>query len=185
MVRAKEKLLRAADRRFYADGIAATGVDAVVREAGVAKMTLYNNFASKDKLVAAYLDQRHAEWLDLLARRVNAAGSARERVLAVFDAYLDHAGFDYASGYRGCGLLNGAGELPSGHPGRLAVRAHKAQVENFLASACRAAGADRPDELGEHLYLLVEGAVVSAGLEGNPDRLLRARQLAASLIDGL
>ena len=183
--KAREKLLTAAGIRFYADGIAATGIDAVIREAGVAKMSLYNNFASKDDLVAAYLDQRHAEWIALLERRLEAAASATERVLAVFDAYLDHAGFAYEKGYRGCGLLNGAAELPIGHPGRGAVREHKAQVERFLVESCRVAGATAPEALGEHLYLLVEGGVVSAGLDGTPDRLLRARQLAASLIETL
>jgi AcrR family transcriptional regulator len=180
---AKEKLLEAASRRFYADGIAATGIDAITAEAQVAKMSLYNNFASKDELVLAYLDRRHAEWLGLLEVRMKRAADAQERVLAVFDAYLDHADLAYAHGFRGCGLLNGAAELAVGHPGRQSVRAHKDEVRRILIDLCAAAGAPDPEQLGEHLFLLVEGGVVSAGLEGSPEPLQRARRLAQLLLN--
>ena len=62
---AHERLLNAAAVLFYNDGIAATGIDAIVRKAGVAKKSLYNNFASKSDLVAQYLQVRHEEWLAL------------------------------------------------------------------------------------------------------------------------
>lgn len=178
---AREKLLEAAGRRFYADGIAATGIDAITAEAAVAKMSLYNNFSSKDALVVAYLDRRHGEWLGLLEDRLHRAGSPQERVLAVFDAYLDHAALAYEHGFRGCGLLNGAAELPVGHPGRETVRVHKHQVRDILVELCAAAG-DDAGQLGEHLFLLVEGGVVSAGLEGDPECLMRARSLAELLL---
>jgi AcrR family transcriptional regulator len=179
---AKEKLLAAAARRFYADGIAATGIDAITAEAQVAKMSLYNNFSSKDELVVAYLDRRHAEWLGLLEERTRRARSAEDRVLAVFDAYLDHADLVYAHGFRGCGLLNGAAELPVGNPGRETVRVHKDEVRRILIDRCAAAEAPDPEQLGEHLFLLVEGGVVSAGLEGDPERLQRARSLAQLIL---
>ncbi len=182
--KAKERLLEAAGRRFYADGISATGIDAITAEAGVAKMSLYNNFSSKDELVVAYLDRRHAEWLGLLEERTQRARNAIERVLAVFDAYLDHAGLAYAHGFRGCGLLNGAAELPVGHPGRERVRAHKDEVRRIMIERCTGAGASDPEQLGEHLFLVVEGGVVTAGVDGNPERLQRARRLAQLLLTG-
>jgi AcrR family transcriptional regulator len=175
-------LLRAAEKRFYADGVVATGIDAVVTEAGVARMSLYNNFASKDDLVVAYLNRRHAEWLELLSRRLERARDARQRVLAVFDAYLDHAAFAYDKGFRGCGLLNGAAELPVGHPGRESVRVHKAEVQQIMVDLVAATGIVEAQEVGEHLFLLVEGGVVSAGLDGHPERLRRARQLAETVL---
>ena len=131
---ARQLLLEAAARLFYAQGVGATGIDTITTAAGVAKKSLYNNFASKAELVAAYLEARHEEWLDLYRARVAIAATPRERVLAVFDAYLDHANFAYEHGFRGCGLLNAAAELPVGHPGRLAVRQHKEEVEHLLAT---------------------------------------------------
>ena len=64
-VTARERLLDAAGRLFYADGIAATGINAITAEAGVARMSLYNNFASRDELMLAYIEARHQEWLGL------------------------------------------------------------------------------------------------------------------------
>src|SRR5579875_3036481 len=104
--RARQQLLEAAARRFYADGLAATGIDTITAEAGVAKMSLYNNFSSKADLIRVYLEARHEEWLALYRRRLERAAGPRERVLAVFDAYTDHAAQAYERGFRGCGLLN-------------------------------------------------------------------------------
>ena len=93
---AHDRLLNAAAILFYNDGIAATGIDAIVKKAGVAKKSLYNNFASKAELVAQYLQIRHAEWLSLYEVRVRQAKGPAERVLSVFEAYADHA--EHAAG---------------------------------------------------------------------------------------
>jgi AcrR family transcriptional regulator len=183
---ARERLLAAAAGRFYSDGIAATGIDTITADARVAKMSLYNNFASKADLVAAYLDARHAEWLALYRARLTAAGSdPRAGVLAVFDAYADHANAGYAHGFRGCGLLNAAAELPVGDPGRAVVRAHKEEVEAIVAGHLHVLLPGEPDRvaaLAEHLAFLLEGSMARAGLEGDDHRLRRARSLAADLL---
>lgn len=183
---ARDRLLAAAAARFYADGIAGTGIDTITADAGVAKMSLYNNFASKADLVAAYLVARHAEWLDLYAARLAAAGDdPRARVLAVFDAYADHANAGYAHGFRGCGLLNAAAELPAGDPGRAVVRAHKEEVEAIVAGHLADLLPDDPGRataLAEHLAFLAEGSMARAGLEGDDTRLRHARALAADLL---
>lgn len=181
---ARELLLAAAADRFYTHGIAATGVDAITAQAGVAKMSLYNNFASKSALVSAYLEARHEEWLELYRGRAASAGTARDKVLAVFDAYIDHADGAYARGFRGCGLLNAAAELPSDDPGRAVVRAHKEQVEQILREHLNSftdnATAHR---LAEHFSFLLEGSMSRAGLEGTSERILHARELAESILD--
>ncbi|MER6473906.1 TetR/AcrR family transcriptional regulator [Streptomyces collinus] len=185
---ARERLLAAAARRFYADGVAATGIDTITAEAGVAKMSLYNNFSSKAELVRAYLDARHEEWLGLYRARLERARGPRERVLAVFDAYADHAAFAYERGFRGCGLLNAAAELPAGDEGRAVVRAHKEEVERLIAGHLAELLPDRPGEAratAEHLAFLLEGAMARAGLEGDGDRVRHARAIAAALLDRL
>ncbi|MFT4127329.1 MAG: TetR/AcrR family transcriptional regulator [Gordonia sp. (in: high G+C Gram-positive bacteria)] len=183
---ARRRLLDAAATRFYADGIAATGIDTITAAAGVAKMSLYNNFGSKAELVAAYLAERHAEWLELYERRSAGAKSPRERLLAVFDAYADHARMAYTGGFRGCGLLNAAAELPAGSPGRAAVRAHKEEVEAIVDQHLRdLTDPDTARATAEHLSYLLEGAMSRAGLEGSPDRMSRARGLAEQIVDAL
>jgi len=182
VVPARERLLDAASRLFYAHGITATGIDAVTAEAGVAKMSLYNNFASKDDLISAYIEARHQEWLALHRNRAEAARTPSERVLAVFDAYVDHASHAYEHGFRGCGLLNAAAELPAGAVGRDAVRRHKEQVEQILIDGLTEAGATDPAGTAEHFSFLLEGAMSRAGMEERPDRVLAARRLAASIL---
>jgi AcrR family transcriptional regulator len=174
---ARRKLLDAAAARFYAQGVAATGIDVITADAGVAKMSLYNNFASKAELVAAYLERRQEEFRarhrELVAALPDDAGPAA-RALAVVDAYVAHA--EDAVDFRGCGLLNAAGELATGDPGREVVAGHKAEVERMLRDAVG------DDGLAEHLSLLLEGAMARAGLEGDTARLHRARAHAAALL---
>ncbi len=201
---ARTRLLDAASRLFYEEGMTATGIDTITAAAGVAKQSLYNNFASKDELMLAYIEARHEEWLGLYRARLAEAGTPRERVLAVFDAYIDHARFEYARGFRGCGLLNAAAELPAGAAGRDAVRRHKEQVEGLVREplvqlVASGSGADAAgvaassssstsaaaDRLAEHLSFLLEGSMSRAGLEGGTLRLEHARALAVDLLDAL
>ncbi|GAA2424268.1 TetR/AcrR family transcriptional regulator [Streptomyces glaucus] len=185
---ARERLLEAAERCFYAEGVTATGIDTITAAAGVAKMSLYNNFSSKADLVRAYLDARHETWLGLYRARLRQARGPRAGVLAVFDAYADHAAFAYAYGFRGCGLLNAAAELPAGHEGRAVVRAHKEEVERLIAGHLEQLLPGRPEEarvLAEHLAFLLEGAMARAGLEGDDSRLRHARSIAETLLDRL
>ncbi|MEU1799569.1 TetR/AcrR family transcriptional regulator [Streptomyces sp. NPDC019937] len=183
---ARERLLSAAAHRFYADGVAATGIDTITTEAGVAKKSLYNNFSSKADLVRAYLEARHEEWRGLYRARLEQAEGPRGGVLAVFDAYADHAAFAYERGFRGCGLLNAAAELPAGDEGRAVVRRSKEEVEALLAGHLADLLPERPEQarvMAEHLAFLLEGAVARAGLEGDDRRLRRARALAADLLE--
>lgn len=185
---ARELLLDAAARLFYARGVAATGIDTITAEAGVAKKSLYNNFTSKADLVGAYLQARHEEWLGLYRNRLEGAVTPADQALAVFDAYLDHANAAYQHGFRGCGLLNAAAELPAGDPGRAAVRQHKEEVQDLLARHVTALVPGRESQVpavAAHLAFLLEGAMARAGLEGGDAPLRQARAIAAQLLDAL
>jgi AcrR family transcriptional regulator len=177
------KILDAAARRFYSHGITATGVEEITREAGVAKMSFYNNFDAKDTLVLSYLEARHQEWLRLYRARCQDLEPAAERVLAVFDAYIDHASVDYEHGFRGCGLLNAAAELPVGDPGRELVRAQKEEVEAILTRNLLALmDPKRASWTAKHLSFLLEGAMSRAGLEGTISLLEDARHMAEEVV---
>lgn len=183
---ARRRILESAARRFYADGIAATGIDAITADAGVAKMSLYNNFASKSALVAASLEERHAEWLALYARRARRAADPVTRTLAVFDAYLDQAALAPEPGYRGSALLNAAAELPLGDPGREIVRRHSVEVDTILAAGLRElTDRVRAERTAQHLSYVLNGALVRSGLETDRRRLRDARTLALDLLSAL
>ena len=185
---ARDRLLNAAAVLFYDNGIAGTGIDAIVRRAGVAKKSLYNNFASKSDLVSQYLAARHAEWLDLYRARLDHAATPCDRVLAVFDAYRDHAEHAYEQGFRGCGLLNAAAELTAGDEGRQAVRRHKEEVEALLLAPLAELLPQDPGRAGRtarQLAFLLEGAMARAGLEGRSACLLEARAMARDMLEAL
>ena len=212
--RARQQLLGAAARRFYADGLAATGIDTITAEAGVAKMSLYNNFSSKADLIRAYLEARHEEWLTLYRRRLELAAGPRERVLAVFDAYTDHAAQAYEHGFRGCGLLNAADDhavscvrfiedelfrwartIDANLDLRrllldrdAALESRLATVEALLAGHLEDLLPGRPGQaraMAEHLAFLLEGAMARAGLEGDDVRLEHGRRIASGLLEAL
>lgn len=185
---AHDRLMQAAMVLFYNHGISGTGIDAIVERAGVAKKSLYNNFASKADLVHQYLEARHAEWLALYDIRVAAAKGPSQRILAVFDAYQDHAEFAYERGFRGCGLLNAAAELEVGDVGRAAVRRHKEQVESILAQHLSQLLPDDPSRvvaLAAQIAFLLDGAMARAGLEGSSARVTMARAMVHDILKAL
>ncbi|WP_049068088.1 TetR/AcrR family transcriptional regulator [Acinetobacter baumannii] len=183
--RARQKILDAAATLFYNDGITATGINTVTAKADVAKMSLYNNFSSKGGLVDAYIAARHQEWLDLYQKRLEKTKTAKEAILAVFDAYQDHAEFAYEKGFRGCGLLNAAAEFPANSSGRNAVRQHKEQVEAIVAEHLNHLLKDsqRVSYIASQLSFLLEGSMARAGLEGSSRQLQLARQMAEDILD--
>lgn len=185
-ISARERLLTAAADLFYDDGIAATGIDTIIKKAGVAKMSLYNNFSSKADLVQTYINERHSEWLGLYKKRLNNASTPLERVLTVFDAYMDHANFEYERGFRGCGILNAAAEFPAKSKGREAVKKHKEEVEGLLQKHILefpSMSQEKSLSVAEHLSFLLEGAMARAGLEGNGERINHARRIAIHVLE--
>ncbi|WNB86878.1 helix-turn-helix domain-containing protein [Cellulomonas sp. ATA003] len=158
---ARERLLDAAEELFYERGIAATGVDAVLRRAGVAPATLYAHFAGKDHLVAAYLQRRHerwrATWDDVLQR---CGADADERALSIFDA-VDEFHRDHPS-TRGCAFLAAAVEVTDpAHPAHQWLAADTAFLDDRLRSLAAATGATDPAGLATELLLLYDGALAA------------------------
>lgn len=179
----RDRLLEAAGRLFYVQGITSTGIEAVVQAAGVTKPTLYAHFDSKTALVAAVLQRRHAERAaDLEAKLAEMA--AQQRPLGVF-AWLDSWYAD--QGARGCAFLNAAAELGEADgPGRAAVEAEKTWLLELLSRACAEAGLQRSAQLGSQLLLLVDGVagrVVVGGPGVAAAAVADARTAASVLID--
>lgn len=178
---ARTRLLDAADQLFYAQGINATGVDAVIGTAEVARMTFYRHFGGKDALVAAYLQARDARWRATVEESVAAAGEApAARLLAVFDALRV---WNADPRFRGCSFANAAAELTApGHPGRLVVAAHKQALRERVAELAGATGHPAPGRLTDQLLLLFEGATTTQALGTVHEAVDVARALAEELV---
>ncbi|MFV0131531.1 TetR/AcrR family transcriptional regulator [Streptomyces sp. HMX112] len=178
---AGEKVLAAASRLFYAQGIQAVGVEAIAAEAEVTKKTLYDRFGSKDELIVAYLRARDEQWrADLRALLAERRGVPRDQLLGMFDVLQ---AWMTAGNRRGCAFARACTELPPGHPGRQIARQHKTWMLTRLQEAADAADATDPGALAEQLLMLHDGACASSASDVAPDPVVRARLAAGVLID--
>jgi AcrR family transcriptional regulator len=178
MATARERILDAAARRFEGQGINTTGISDLIAEASVARMSLYHHFSSKDEVVVAYLRLRDEDWWRRLEERLASIDDPRERLLAVMSGYGDRVGLE---GFRGCAFVNAAAELPPEHPGWTVIHEHKAAVRDRLRVLAEDAGL--PSPLAEELFLLAEGAVVTAGVERSREPFAVAERAARRLLD--
>jgi len=169
-----ERILAAADRLFYHHGIRAVGVDAVAAEAGVSKRTLYNYYASKDDLIAAYLVARF--------RHIAPSDApAREQLIGYFDR-LERV--FASSDYRGCPYVNAVCELSDPkHPAAGIALQFKEQRRQWMRVLLQRLGANDAEALATQLQLLAEGAVSAALVRGDPaPALARAARAAAEVL---
>jgi AcrR family transcriptional regulator len=177
----RERLLEAAGDLFYAEGVHSVGIDRVIERAGVAKASLYATFGSKEELVKAYLDQRHARILGRLRAGVDAVdpGDPVARILAVFDAQAE---IFQAPDYHGCAFAAATAEAP--RDGRIdeAARAYRREIRALFTELTAAAGAPDPPLLASQLQLIYDGGGSAANLDRDPSIAGPARAAAASLI---
>ncbi|MFE9774719.1 TetR/AcrR family transcriptional regulator [Streptomyces sp. NPDC005931] len=175
---ARERALDAAGELFYGRGVRAVGMDEVRSASGLSLKRLYQLFPAKELLVEAYLERRDARWRGRLAAHVDRFEDPRRRVLAVFD----WLGEWFAEpGFRGCAWINVHGELGATSPGVAAqVRAHKRAFREYLAGLVADAGL--PDALAGQLFLLAEGAMVTAGVTRTAAPAAEAREAARLLL---
>jgi len=170
----RARILETADRLFYGQGIRAVGVDTIAAEAGISKRTLYNHFASKDALIAAYLEQR--------LRPFGPSGRPpREQILRYFDRIAQAISGD---GFRGCPFVNAVAELglPAHPAGDIALRA-KENTRTWFRDRLAEIGTSDPDALALQLTILVDGAIAAGLVRHDPDVALSAKAAAAALID--
>ena len=177
-----EHLLETALSLFYKNGFHATGIDAILAESGVAKMTLYKHFKSKDDLILAALELRDTRWMNEFREQLKRRGKTpRQRLLAVFDILEDWFQQD---DFRGCMFINAASEYCGLDPrmADLAAR-HKRLARDVIQNLAQEAGARFPATLADQLSLLVEGAIVMALMEKSPAWASTARNAAQTLIN--
>ena len=177
---ARERLLAAASELFYTEGIHTVGIDRVIERAGVAKASLYNTFGSKDGLIRAYLDLRHAR----SEKRINGVlaklDTPREKILGVFDA---QGIFFRTEDFRGCAFVNASAESQPGGSVEQASDEYRAWLRSLFTDLASQAGASDPEALAQQLVLLYDGSTMSARMDRNPEIFIQARAIAAVLVD--
>jgi AcrR family transcriptional regulator len=177
----RDHLIDTALELFSRDGFHATGIDKILSASGVAKMTLYNHFKSKDELILAVLRRRDETFRNWFMRNIeNCSSSPRDCLLSAFDVLGQWIQQD---DFCGCTFINATAEFGErGDTIRNSCAEHKRLVLDYFEKLAKAAGAQDPAELAFSLNLLAEGATVSAQVTGAKDSAARAKRAADILI---
>lgn len=176
---ASERILLTAHELFYREGIRATGIDRVIAESGVTKVTFYRHFPSKNELIRAFLAYRHERWMKWFVDALERHGAHRGKgidalVPALRDWFAD-------AGYRGCAFLNSVSELGSALPEVVEMaRSHKremaAEIERLLPPSRQRA------KDAQLVALAVDGAIVHAQFDETPDAALKTLDRLVKLL---
>ncbi|MDQ3905696.1 MAG: TetR/AcrR family transcriptional regulator [Actinomycetota bacterium] len=177
----RERVMRAAYDLFSQFGTRTVGVDAVIGEAGVAKMTLYRNFASKDDLILAFLERREAQWVQgwVRAESQRRGETPAERLLAIFELFGE---WFARPDFEGCSFVTTLLEVTDRDSAvRQACVKHLANIRSYLCELATEAGVADPDAFARQWHILMKGSIISAA-EGDTQAAARARELGVLLL---
>lgn len=177
-----QRIVAAAARCFYRDGIYSTGVDALAAEAGISKRTLYNHFPSKDGVIAAYLRQREEQWQDKLHGLWGEVGDDPAlQVIAYVRGYA-HPVEDEV--FRGSAFINAAAELSDAeHEALEVIQDSMKQMEHGMARILSSAGVPDAGAVATRILYLVEGAVAVGGVRRDESCLRDAEYFIELLLE--
>jgi AcrR family transcriptional regulator len=181
-VGARDRIVDTAYDLFSHHGVRAVGVDRIVAESGVAKMSLYRHFRSKDDLVLAFLQERERRWTNewLRAEAWRRGATPAERMLAIFDVFGEWFAVE---DFEGCSFINILLEFDDReHRVRRATVDHLRNIRSFLRELATEAGASDPEALAHQWHILMKGSIVAAG-EGDQLAAGRARQIGQLLLE--
>jgi AcrR family transcriptional regulator len=182
MLSARERILDTAYDLFSRHGIRAVGVDRIIATSGVAKMSLYRHFHSKEALVLAFLQEREKRWTMewLHAEASSRADDGAGRLLAIFDVFDE---WFRQSDFEGCSFINlllEFGEIE--HPIRRASTTHLATIRGLVRDFAADAGVADPEAVAAQWHILMKGSIVAAG-EGDREAARRAQALGRMLLE--
>jgi AcrR family transcriptional regulator len=178
---ARKRILEAAAELVTARGLGAATPAAIAERAGAGKMSLYRHFSGKDELVAEALAERDLHYRAWLIGDP-ADGTARDRILALFDRAADRAD-QGGSSFIGCPYVSARLDLPDDdHPAAPVVVAHKDGMQRELAALLTEIGVSDPEQRAQVVLMLLDGAVVHSVIRGKGDPLREARAALPGLI---
>jgi AcrR family transcriptional regulator len=177
---ARGRLLSAATHLFCKNGINATGIDAIINEAGTAKTTLYKLFGSKNNLVHAVLETEGKQWREWFIGTIEAGGGTPQAKLArIFPVLKD---WFRQERFYGCPFINAVGEHDKDQKQLRAIAMrHKKVVLAYIEKLAGEMGATEPEMLAHQLALLMDGAIVAAMVSRDPTVADTAGLAAGSL----
>ena len=178
---ARDRLLTAATQLFPEAGVGATGVDAIIESAGVAKATFYRHFPSKDDLVVAWLRDPRTRWFDLVRAKARASSvDPRDEILLFFEAVAEWL---ESEGYRGCPYLNSSVEITDPtHPAQPVIREYLDEISAYFRRLLSEAGFADAEVRAMELHALLAGAISLAVARRTSAFAITAREAARKLL---
>jgi AcrR family transcriptional regulator len=162
---ARDRILATADRLFYNEGIHAVGINRIVAESAVTRVTLYRHFPSKDDLISAYLEHRARYDQDQVTGIIETNADDPRRALTELATALTRD--DFAVMRRGCPFINASAEFVAGHPAREYGMQIRAWVTARIEELLRRLEHCSPAATAQQLMMIRTGAVVSGALDHN------------------
>jgi AcrR family transcriptional regulator len=177
----RERILAAAYELFSRQGTRNVGIDAIVESSGVAKMSLYRHFHSKEQLVAAFMNRREQQWTVewLQSEAFQRATSASDRLLALFDIFNE---WFHSPEFDGCSFINVLLEYPAGHAMRQTASAYLANIRSFVRDLAVQAGVRDPQTFADVWHMMMKGSIVAA-CEGNQESAREMKAAAQLFLD--
>ncbi|QMV84116.1 TetR/AcrR family transcriptional regulator [Corynebacterium hindlerae] len=180
----RERLLASATNLFTTEGIRVIGIDRILREADVAKASLYSLFGSKDALVVAYVEQTDEKWRADWAERTKGLSSLKDKILAFFDQCIEE---EPAKNFRGSHFLNAATEYPCAQTDQekkivAAAMEHRRWCHATMTSLLTELNGFPGDSIADQILVFLEGGLAGSTLTKSLAPLETARSLADELI---
>lgn len=182
----RDIILDVTEKLIYKSGIAATGMDLLVKTAGVSRKSIYRYFTTKDELVVAALQRRDLRWMHWFRSEVDKAPTAAARLLNLFTVL---GGWFASEDFRGCAFINTSGETGDPQdPVRVVARAHKQKLFDYVFELCKEhasekPGTEDPEEQARQLLILIDGAITVALVMGDRSAADNAQCMARKLLD--
>lgn len=179
----KDKLVQTAFELFGRNGFHNVGLDRIIDETGVSKQTFYNHFESKDDLVVAVLNHRHATEMKVFGDQLKrlAGNDPRAKLYAIFDALEEWMN---EPEWRGCMFMSATAEFPcKTDPAHQAAAQHFLDLQEMVQYLATLAGAEHPKLLAEQMSIIMEGMIAHVHATGTMRSIATARELARSLLD--
>jgi AcrR family transcriptional regulator len=175
LLSARERILLTAHDLFYAEGIRATGIDKIIKQASVTKVTFYRHFPSKNELILAFLDYRHLSWINWFKEAIKRHGSTIEAVVPALLEWFDSEHF------RGCAFINSVGELSAVLPEvSICAQQHKLDmaeiIENVLDETPQA------KSIANAVAIAIDGAIIRAQIDRTPANAIEGLKLIINAV---
>lgn len=173
----KERIVATASKLFYEQGYNSTGVNQIIKEAEVAKATLYQYFPSKDDLLIEYLRVTALSTNEALLKVIAKKNTPKEKVYALFDFSVE---FSKQTAFQGCNFLNVAAEIPKDNKKvKSLIKKQKDYVRSLFAEILKPIG---KEDIADELYILFDGGIVASKIYGELWPIKTTRRIVEKLL---